>query len=397
MYRVTPDRILWQASPSLHASLMVFIFVYAFTPAAILAETGSSTNDTSEVGRDLTVLPTASWLQKAAANPDAEAKDPSGMKPYSETILGTEVKFGMTPIPGGTFKMGSPESETGRNADEGPEREVKIEPFWMGKCEVTWEEYELWGLGLDVERRKIKNQMPTNYDNLADALARPTKPYSDMSFGMGKAGYPVLCMTQFAAKIYCKWLSAKTGRYYRLPTEAEWEYACRAGTETAYSFGDDVNKLDEYAWHDGNSDEKYHKIGLKKPNPWGLYDMHGNVAEWCLDQYSAEGYKDSAGKILENPLVTATRPYPLAVRGGSWIDGAELLRSAARRGSNKDWKMQDPQYPQSIWYFTDAEFLGFRVVRPFRIPNAEEAEQYDITPLEKKELDKYLESQAGKQ
>jgi formylglycine-generating enzyme required for sulfatase activity len=204
-------------------------------------------------------------------------------------------------------------------------------------------------------------------------------------------------MTQFAAKMYCKWLSAKTGRYYRLPTEAEWEYACRAGATTAYSFGDDPKDLDDYAWHDGNSDDKYHKVGRKKPNPWGLYDMHGNVAEWCLDQYVADGYKDGKDKLSVCPLAPSTMPYPHVVRGGSWLDGAEVLRSAARRGSNKDWKMQDPQYPQSIWYHTDAEFLGFRVVRPLRTPTAEDAARYDLSEVEKKELKDYLEFQAGKQ
>ena len=218
-----------------------------------------------------------------------------------------------------------------------------------------------------------------------------------MTFGMGKEGYPAVCMTQFAAKMYCKWLSAKTGRYYRLPTEAEWEYACRAGTTTAYSFGDDPEKLGDYAWFADNSDEKYHKVGKKKPNPWGLYDMHGNVAEWCLDQYVADRYKQLAGKAADNPVVPVTKEYPQVVRGGAWTDEAPLLRSAARRGSSKDWKAQDPQIPQSIWYHTDANFVGFRVVRPLRIPSAEEAARYDITEFEKEEFLDYRKAQAGKQ
>ena len=267
----------------------------------------------------------------------------------------------------------------------------------MGKCEVTWQEYELWGLGLDKQRRPTKGAAPSEWDKTADALAIPTKPYSDMSFGMGKQGFPAVCMTQFAAKMYCRWLSAKTGRYYRLPTEAEWEYACRAGTTTAYSFGDDPGKLDDYAWSADNSDDKYHKVGKKKPNPWGLYDMQGNVAEWCLDQYLPDRYKQLAGKLVESPVVPVTEEYPQVVRGGAWTDEAPLLRSAARRGSNKDWKAQDPQIPQSIWYHTDANFVGFRVVRPLRVPTPEEAVRYDVTEYEKAEYLDYQKAQAGKE
>ena len=146
---------------------------------------------------------------------------------------------------------------------------------------------------------------------------------------MGKAGYPALCMTQFAAKMYCKWLSAKTGHYYRLPTEAEWEYACRAGTTTAYSFGDDPEKLDDYAWYDGNSDDKYHKVGRKKPNPWGLYDMHGNVAEWCLDQYVADGYKAGEARFRNNPLVAVDKA--VSARGARRIVDRRRRIASQRR------------------------------------------------------------------
>lgn len=357
---------------------------------------------------DLTEIPTPKWLPKPIDNSAAEASDPSGMKAYTESIPSTEVKMDFVPIPGGTFKMGSPADEPGHKDDEAPQIEVKIAPFWMGKYEVTWQQYELWGLKLDRKRRAaMKDAATTEWDKTADALANPTSPYSDMSFGMGKEGFPAICMTQFAAKMYCKWLSAKTGHYYRLPTEAEWEYACRAGTNTAYSFGDDPNKLKDYGWFgesedgsiEGNSNEKYHKVGLKKPNPWGLYDMHGNVAEWCLDQYCPDTYSKLAasGSAIDNPLVPSTKPYPHVVRGGSWIDSPEMARSAARRGSTKDWKMQDPQIPQSIWYHTDANFVGFRVVRPLHAPSPEEAAKYDIDETEKKQFQRYKQLQAGKQ
>jgi formylglycine-generating enzyme required for sulfatase activity len=297
------------------------------------------------------------------------------MKKYTARVPGSDITFEMIPIPGGAFTIGSPAGETGRRADEGPQQRVTIEPFWMGKCEVTWDEYEPF-------MYRPKKRDPQQENLLVDAVTRPTKPFVDMSFGMGKKGYPAICMTQHAASKYCEWLSAKTGHFYRLPTEAEWEYACRAGTTTAYSFGDDVSRLDEYAWHAGNSDGKYQKVGAKKPNPWGLHDMHGNVMEWTLDQYLPDRYGKIAG--ASSPWAPSTRPYPQVVRGGSWNDEAKDLRSAARRGSDKSWKIQDPQLPKSIWYHTDAPWLGFRIVRPLKVPPAKESGRGDrkqaVTP-----------------
>jgi len=304
------------------------------------------------------------------------------MKAYTNTIPGTKVSYAMVAIPGGEFLMGSPDSEASRNADEGPQHKVKIEPFWMEKCEVTWEEFELF-MYPDEEKAAAPTSGTSNYTSpLADAVARPTKPYVEMSFGMGKAGFPAISMTQHAANTYCEWLSAKTGHFYRLPTEAEWEYACRAGTTTAYFFGDDPAKLGDYAWYSDNSDSKYQKVGTKKPNPWGLYDMIGNVDQWCLDQYDPEYYKKFKEEVTE-PWNKATMAYPEVVRGGSWQDDADKLRSACRRGSSADWKMQDPQLPKSIWYHTDAQFLGFRIIRPLKTPSAAEMHKYWHSGVEK--------------
>jgi formylglycine-generating enzyme required for sulfatase activity len=190
---------------------------------------------------------------------------------------------------------------------------------------------------------------------------------------MGINGYPAISMTQHAANKYAQWLSAKTGHFYRLPTEAEWEYACRAGTSTAYSFGDSPSALGEYAWYGANSNGKYEKVGTKKPNPWGLHDMHGNVMEWVLDQYAP--YPAAQG-LLTNPWNKATEPYPHTARGGSWNDDPDKLRCSARVGSDPSWKMQDPQLPKSIWYLTDAQWLGFRLVRPVKVPTADEMHRY---------------------
>jgi formylglycine-generating enzyme required for sulfatase activity/mono/diheme cytochrome c family protein len=301
-----------------------------------------------------------------------DVKLESDMKVYTNTIPGTQVTFTMVPVKGGEFTMGSPAAEAGGQPDERPQRKVRLEPFWMGQCEVTWDEYELFMY--QDEERKFQKEIPTDpyVDKISDAVARPTKPYVEMSFGMGKVGYPAISMTHHAANKYCQWLSAKTGQYYRLPTEAEWEYACRAGTTTKYSWGDDVSQAGQYAWFEKNSDFKYQKVGRKKPNPWGLYDMHGNVGEWVLDGYEPNAYEKVTGSIAIAPYLRGTKPYPHVVRGGSWDDSVEKLRSAARKFSDKSWKQQDPQLPKSIWYLTDAQFLGFRVVRPLKVPSQEE-------------------------
>jgi formylglycine-generating enzyme required for sulfatase activity len=309
---------------------------------------------------------------------------PEEMKIYTNTIPGTRVSYVMVPIPGGQFTMGSPESEPGRKPDEGPQHKVEISPFWMGQCEITWNEYELFMYPDEEKRTRATVPTDEDGDKLADAVTHPSRPYVEMSFGMGKDGFPAISMTQHAANKYCQWLSAKTGHFYRLPTEAEWEYACRAGTTTAYYFGDDPAALKDHAWYEQNSDFKYQKVGRKKPNPWGLYDMCGNVVEWVLDQYDPEYYqRSSALGLVKDPWNKATKPYPHAVRGGSWDDEATMLRSAARRGSDRSWKMQDPQLPKSIWYFSDAQFVGFRIVRPLRIPPPEEMQKYWSSGVER--------------
>jgi formylglycine-generating enzyme required for sulfatase activity len=280
---------------------------------------------------------------------------------YTEAIPGTDVKFDMVAIPGGTYLMGSPPSEKGRADDEGPQHPVTVRPFWMGKTEVRWDEYDLYWKVQDAEEQAKEDKAKG-----ADAITRPTPPYADETFGMGREGYPVICITQHAAMEYCRWLSQKTGKTYRLPTEAEWEYACRAGTTTPYSFGDVPAKLGDYAWFQGNSEEVTHEVGKKKPNPWGLYDMHGNVAEWCLDHYQKDTYsKFPTDKATLSPVLLPTElRFSHVARGGSWADKPDRCRSAARRGSDKSWIKLDPQRPQSIWWLTSAEFVGFRVVRP---------------------------------
>ncbi|MCW9706360.1 formylglycine-generating enzyme family protein [Fodinibius salsisoli] len=300
--------------------------------------------------------------------------------PYEEAIPGSDQQIEMVPIEGGTFLMGSPREESGREEDEGPQKKVRVNPFWMAQYEVTWQEYDLF-----VEEKLDDVTSPAEEGEVAiqaDAVSLPTPPYIDMSFGMGRDGFPAINMTQYAAVMYAKWLTAETGHFYRLPTEAEWEYACRAGSQSAYSYGEDPEELDKYAWYEDNSTEKYHKIGMKEPNAFELYDIHGNVAEWTMDQYKANYFDSLEGEEAENPWFRPDELYPRSVRGGSWQDDPSALRCAARRGSKSRWKQRDPQLPKSLWWLTDASFVGFRLVRPKNPPSKEEIEKYWLEAIE---------------
>lgn len=295
---------------------------------------------------------------------------------YTQELPGTTITFSMEAIPGGEFNMGS---NTSSAADEKPVHRVKIDPFWMGTHEVTWDVYEAF-VYKDFEISQSKDgQIPAH----VDAVTRPTKPYLDMTFGMGKEGQPALAMTQYNAIQFCKWLYERTGVFYRLPTEAEWEYACRAGTDTEYFFGDNDDALEEYAWFSENSGDKTAKVGLKKPNPYGLYDILGNVAEWTYDQYIEDFYsKETNDEVVDNPIAIPTELYPHAVRGGSFISDADDLRSAKRDYSDPFWKQLDPQIPKSNWWFPEAPFVGLRLVRPLQQPTAEEiSTYYDKAPI----------------
>ncbi|GDY02682.1 hypothetical protein LBMAG49_20110 [Planctomycetota bacterium] len=302
----------------------------------------------------------------------AAAADPKFVS-YTETLPGGSVTFDMLALQAGTFVMGSPETEVLRQANEGPQTSVSVGSFWLGKCEVRWEEYDRW-YQADLPQSKVP-----------DGMSKPTPPYTDMTFNMGREGYPAICMSHIAARQYCVWLSKVTGKFYRLPTEAEWEYACRANTKTRYSFGDDSAQLGDYAWFADNAAKKYHPVGEKRPNPWGLFDMHGNAAEWVADHFEPELSAPLQGAVARRdpyfPPLRDDQKRPVrfahAVRGGSWQDEAALLRSAARRASDPAWNRRDPQIPRSWWYLTEGQLVGFRVARPLRVPSPEERARFE--------------------
>lgn len=310
--------------------------------------------------------------------------DAGVMTAYTDTLPGADIAFDMVPVPGGEFRLGSPDSEAGRREDEGPVAAVSVPPFWIGRCEVTWAEFRYF-MGLYDDFKQL-GQMPgpetpepvVRYLKASrievDAVTCPT-PLYDASFTYAAGEdprQPAVTMTQFAARQYTKWLSRVTGRDYRLPSEVEWEYAARAGAETAYAFGDDPAGLGDYAWFEANSDGRLHRVGEKAPNAWGLHDMHGNAAELVLDQYSADAY---SGREGDSPDVAwPTEPYPFVVRGGCWYDGPEGCRSAARRTTvDEEWKLSDPNFPESPWWYTERPTtgIGFRIVRPLEPMDAE--------------------------
>ena len=295
---------------------------------------------------------------------------------YTEVIPDSTVRFEMVAIEGGVFKLGSPPEEAGRNVDEGPQVEVQLDPFWIGKFEVSWREFDAYYVKT-VTRGKNESGEKT------DAIAGPTPPYGSPDQGWGKGTRPVITMTHYAATKYCEWLSMVTGRKYRLPTEAEWEYVARAGTTGAYPMdleipswfdrwkdtllggaGLNTETLGRYAWWQGNSGGKTHPARSTEENPWGVHNMLGNVFEFCADYYDPETYSGHPeGQIVANPTGPESGEEHV-IRGGSYKSDLPQLRSAARAPTRHDaWMKTDPQTPKSVWWYSDSNDVGFRIVR----------------------------------
>ncbi len=284
---------------------------------------------------------------------------------YEQSLPGSSIKIKMLPIKAGSFLMGSPATEKGRSEDEGPQKTFSVSAFWMGAYEITHDEFDLFFKDASFSQ-----------DSETDAITRPSPQYIDLSWNMGRdGGFPVNSMQQKTALMFCHWLYKKTGIFYRLPTEAEWEYACRAGTKTKYFFGNDEKELEKYAWYKKNSKNVYHKKGQLLPNAWGLYDMLGNVAEWVLDQYD-ENYFIKMKDVTNDPVLKPTSRNPRTLKGGAYTDDAPELRIANRTKNLAEWNRRDPQIPKSPWWLTDAPFAGFRIVRPLKQPPADEIESF---------------------
>lgn len=288
---------------------------------------------------------------------------------YEQEIPGTTIKFKIIPVKAGSFVM--TDFQPGKKG-KGAQKPVAVSAFSMGAHEVTFDEYDAFFKDEGYSRNQT-----------TDAVTRPSPPYIDLTLGMGKeGGYPANSMSHYGALMYCRWLYKKTGEFFRLPTEAEWEYACRAGSNELYPFGKDASQLSKYAWYKDNSDDKYHKTGLKEPNAWGFYDMLGNVSEWTLDQYD-ENYFAMLGATPKDPFIKPTARHPRTLKGGNYQDDATDLQSSSRLKSNLDWNRRDPQIPRSRWWNADAPFIGFRIIKPAKKLSAEEVEQFFAEYLEK--------------
>ena len=298
---------------------------------------------------------------------------------FIETIPGTAASISMVAIPGGEFNMGSPAGEPFRKEDEGPQKKVRVSDFFMGEIEVTWDQFwAFYSETMSEGRTPPAVIYANNSREDIDAVSGPTPPFGLPDQGWGMGSRPAITMTHYSAQTFCQWLSLKTGRKYRLPTEAEWEYAARGGTDTPYFFEGNPKKLSNegflknifkpdttgiysYTVYANNSSNKTKMPEDVKANPFGLKNMLGNVMEYCEDWYAEDAYKSITDGELDPKGPETGKEH--VVRGGHYNSDAADLRSAARSHTDHDkWLRTDPQNPKSIWWYSDIKGIGFRVV-----------------------------------
>ena len=307
------------------------------------------------------------------------AAEVTAFENFTETIPGTAASISMIAVPGGEFMMGSPADEPFRKENEGPQRKVRISPFFMGEVEVTWDQFwAFYSETMSEGRTPPAVIYANNSREDIDAVSGPTPPFGLPDQGWGMGSRPAITMTHYSAQTFCQWLSLKTGRKYRLPTEAEWEYAARGGTQTPYFFEGNPKKLSNegflksifkpdttgiysYAVYANNSGNRTQDPSEARPNPFGLKNMLGNVMEYCEDWYAEDAYMAIADGDLDPKGPSEGTEH--VVRGGHYNSDASELRSASRSHTeHDDWLKTDPQNPKSIWWYSDVKGIGFRVV-----------------------------------
>jgi sulfatase modifying factor 1 len=298
---------------------------------------------------------------------DSGAAQNSPPKQYTETVTaksGDKISFDMVLVPAGVFQMGSAADEPGRKDDEGPQHQVRLDSFYLCSTETTIALFMAYYQETVSAKRDLlgMQEEKKQQDGSVDAITGPTPVYGDMTMGYNEK-HPAIGMTWHNAMTFCRWLSQKTGRQYRLPTEAEWEYACRAGTTNVFGVTSDAEQMKEFAWYDATADNETSEVGKKKPNVWGLYDMSGSVREWVHDFYSPTAYQEAA---KQKPAVNPKGPESGQVhvaRGGDYSCKVQELRCAARAFEEPYWRAGDPQIPKSQWWLPEMDIIGFRVAR----------------------------------
>jgi formylglycine-generating enzyme required for sulfatase activity len=285
---------------------------------------------------------------------------------FTEQIPGSRIAFEMKAIPAGTFTMGSPDNEPFHAENESPQREVSVDRFFMAEVETTWDMFwQFYQETMTEGRTPIEDVYAANSAPDVDAFSGPTPPFGNPDQGWGSGQRPAITISYYAAEIFCRWLSVRTGKTYRLPTEAEWEYAARGGTQTPYFFagsprkysdqglwnkifGPDTTVINTYTIYSLNSGGRTGEPSRVKANPFGLKNMLGNVWEYTSDWYSGDGIAPETERVI---------------RGGTFADDASGVRSAVRAPTqNELWLRTDPQQPKSIWWYSDMKAIGFRIV-----------------------------------
>lgn len=237
--------------------------------------------------------------------------EPAPPAPFTVNLPKSVAKLQMVPVPGGKIKIG--------------DREVEVKPFYMATTETPWEAFDAFLASGPPSQPYDQRVFP------ADAVARPSRSYIVPDLGWGRRGYPVINLNFTSAEMFCRWLSQVSGRKFRLPTEAEWELAARAGGAKP--------EIDNVAWHAGNAAETTQPVGKKAANAFGIFDLLGNVGEWAMD--------------LDGKPVLC---------GPTFRDPAGQQSPSLRRRHTPKWQESDPQMPKSRWWLSDGPFVGFRVV-----------------------------------
>jgi len=282
---------------------------------------------------------------QTAASLAQQSGEDKQFQDYVEVLPDTSIQFKMIAIGGGTLPRSGPDEGSDSDPPQTSDQDLSVKAFWLGQTEVTWNEYEEFYFG------GVRPDLTVEVKGRVDSVSRPTPPYGAPDRGWGTGKRPAMSMTFYAATQYCEWLSALTGRKYRLPTEKEWQYACLADSGGAPP---SPPAPDQYSWNQSNSRGRTNEVGQKLANPWGLFDMLGNVAEFGRRRYAQVDHGETEG---------TSGPHP-SIFGGSFRDDIETLKcTVPGHVDEKACLRTDPNAPKSQWWYSDCFNIGLRVAR----------------------------------